>query len=49
MYLNPGEKFQVISLEDRIELIPIRAMSEMRGLLKGFDPTLANSEISKKC
>ena len=38
MNLKPGEKFQVISFEDRIELIPIRAMSGMRGFLKGFDP-----------
>ncbi len=39
MNLKPGEKFQVISFENRIELIPILPMSEMRGFLKGFDPT----------
>lgn len=39
MHLKPGEKFQVISFENRIELIPILPMSEMRGFLKGFDPT----------
>ena len=37
--LRPGEKLQVISFDDRIELIPIRPMSEMKGFLKGMDPT----------
>lgn len=39
MKLRAGEKFEVISFDDRIELIPIRPMSEMRGFLKGLDPT----------
>lgn len=38
MHLRPGEKFQVIGFKDRIELIPLRPMSEMRGFLKGLDP-----------
>jgi len=37
MRLRPGEKLQVISFDDRIELIPVRPMSQMRGFLKGFD------------
>ena len=37
MRLRPGEKLQVISFDDRIELIPVRPMSKMRGFLKGFD------------
>ena len=39
MGLKPGEKLQVISFDDRIELVPIRPMSEMRGFLKGLDPS----------
>jgi len=39
MGLRPGEKLQVISLDNRIEIIPIRPMSEMKGFLKGFDPS----------
>ena len=35
--LRPGEKLQVISFDDRIELIPVRPMSKMRGFLKGHD------------
>ena len=37
--LRPGERLQVISFDDRIELIPIRPMREMRGYLKGLDST----------
>ena len=39
MGLRPGEKFEVISFDNRIELIPIRPMSEMRGFLEGLDPS----------
>jgi len=39
MKRHAPEKFEVISFDDRIELIPIRPMSEMRGFLKGLDPT----------
>jgi AbrB family looped-hinge helix DNA binding protein len=44
MNLRPGEKFQVISFEDRIELIPIRPMSDMRGFLKGLNPDFIRDE-----
>ncbi len=39
MGLQPGEKLQVISFDNRIEIIPIRPMSEMKGFLKGLDAT----------
>jgi AbrB family looped-hinge helix DNA binding protein len=35
--LRPGQKVQAIAYEDRIELIPIRRMREMRGFLRGID------------
>jgi hypothetical protein len=44
MHLQPGEKFQVIGFEDRIELIPVRPMSEMRGFLKGLDPEFSREK-----
>ena len=44
MNLKPGEKFQVIGFENRIELIPVRPMSEMRGFMKGFDPTFVREK-----
>ena len=35
--IRAGERLQVISFDDRIELIPVRPMRSMRGFLKGFD------------
>lgn len=37
MHIQPGEKFQVISFDDRIELIRTRPIRKMRGFLKGLD------------
>ncbi len=39
--LSPGQKVQAIAYDDRIELIPLRPMKEMRGFLKGIDTTIA--------
>lgn len=38
--LQPGEKLQVFQYENRIELIPVRPILEMRGFLKGIDTTV---------
>ncbi len=38
--LRPGEKFQVVSYDGRIELIPVRAMKQARGFLKGANTTI---------
>ena len=35
--LSPGQKVQAIVYGDRIELIPVRPIKEMRGFLKGID------------
>jgi len=32
-----GQKVQVLTYQNRIELIPIKPMKEMRGFLKGID------------
>ena len=37
LHLVPGQKVQVIPYEDRVEMIPERKMSEMRGFLQGID------------
>jgi len=37
MQLAPGQKMQVISYGDRIELVPVRPVRSMRGFLKGID------------
>jgi len=40
LQLTPGQKVQAILYEDRIELIPVRPMKQMRGFLKGIDTTV---------
>ena len=36
-HLMPGQKIQVVIYGNRIEFIPIRKISEMRGFLKGIN------------
>ncbi|MBK7201406.1 MAG: AbrB/MazE/SpoVT family DNA-binding domain-containing protein [Anaerolineae bacterium] len=38
--IRPGQKVQVLQYEDRIELIPLRPIHEMRGFLRGIDTTI---------
>ncbi len=38
--LKPGQRLQVISYGDRIELIPEREISEMRGFLRGINTAI---------
>lgn len=40
MGLKPGQKLQVIAHDDRIELIPVRPIVQMRGSLKGIDTSV---------
>lgn len=35
--LSPGQKVQAFVYGDRIELIPVRPIKQMRGYLKGID------------
>ena len=37
MQLRPGQKMQVIEYDGRIEMIPERDITELRGFLKGID------------
>jgi len=37
LQLRPGQKMQVIEYEGRIEFIPDRDISELRGFLKGIN------------
>ena len=34
--IHPGEKLQVVPYENRIELIPVRKIKDMRGFAKGI-------------
>ena len=42
--IKPGEKMQVINYADRIELVPIRKMKDMRGFLKGMNTTVVREK-----
>lgn len=35
--ITPGQRLQVVPYGDRIELVPVRAIGEMRGFLSGID------------
>lgn len=38
--LSPGQRVQMIVYGNRIEMIPLREISEMKGFLKGIDTTV---------
>jgi AbrB family looped-hinge helix DNA binding protein len=38
--IRPGQKIQVIRYGNRIELIPIRPIEELRGFVRGIDTTV---------
>jgi len=42
--LSPGEKLRVMRYQDRVELIPVRPLQEMRGFLKGMDTLIEREE-----
>ena len=42
--ISPGEKLQVLSFDDRIELVRTRRMRDMRGFLRGLDPSFVRDE-----
>ncbi len=42
--LLPGQKVQAIVYENRIELVPVRPVREMRGFLKGIDPKVSRDD-----
>jgi AbrB family looped-hinge helix DNA binding protein len=44
MHIRPGEKLQVISFDDRIELVRTSPIKKMRGFLKGLDSSFHREE-----
>lgn len=40
MGVRPGEKFQVVNYDGRVQLIPLRKMRDMKGLLRGMDTSV---------
>ncbi len=47
MHIQPGEKLEVISFDNRIEFVPIRPMKEMKGFLRGLDSTFTRDEDNR--
>jgi len=37
LHLRPGQKLKILEFDGRIELIPDREISELRGFLKGIN------------
>lgn len=46
--LRPGEKFQVVSYDGRIELIPVQRMKQTRGFLKGMIAKIDRTERDRQ-
>lgn len=44
LHLSPGEHFRVIPYAGRLEFIPIRKASELRGFARGMDATIERDE-----
>ncbi|MDQ1265377.1 MAG: hypothetical protein QG635_527 [Bacteroidota bacterium] len=44
MNVNPGKKYQVIKLDDMLEIVPYYEIEELRGFLKGIDTNIERDE-----
>lgn len=44
LQLKPGEKLRVIRYLDRVEMIPVRPIKEMRGFLSGIDTSIERED-----
>lgn len=42
--LTPGEKLRVIRYQNRVELIPVRPIQKLRGILSGIDPSIKRED-----
>lgn len=40
LHVQAGQKFQALQYGDRIELVPVKDIKEMRGFIKGVDTTV---------
>ena len=44
MGIFSGQKIQVLTFQNRIELIPIKPMKKLKGLLKGIDTEVSRDK-----
>ena len=47
--LSPGQRVEAIAYENRIELIPLRPIRQMRGFLKGIDTSIKREADRAEC
>jgi AbrB family looped-hinge helix DNA binding protein len=45
--LQPGQKFQVVALEGRVELIPVEPARSLRGFMKGARPDVGREKADR--
>ena len=45
--LKPGDRFQVMSIGDRIQLVRVGHIHEIRGFLGGLDPDFQRDEVDR--
>ena len=45
--LSPGQRLEVRLMGDRIELIPVQAMTAMRGLFPGIDTRVEDDDAER--
>ena len=44
MGITSGQKIQMLSFRNRIELVPIKPIKELKGILKGIDTSIKREE-----
>ncbi len=44
LHLRAGQKVQVIEFDNRIELVPVLPVDEMRGFLRGIDTSVPRQD-----
>ena len=44
MNIRPGEMMQVFAFDDRIEIVPVRPIKQLRGRFKGIDTRVERDE-----
>lgn len=44
MDIKPGQRMRIIRFGDRLELVPVKDIREMKGFAKGIDTTVEREE-----
>jgi len=44
MGISSGQKIRILTYQNRIELIPVKAMKAMKGILRGIDTDVIRDE-----